>query len=77
MKKQSAKKAAHSKSKAMQYPQYTSLALPRTKEPDAGILDHQDENSQFQKSDLGSTSNSAADIVQNSLSQMQSNNLDI
>ena len=61
----------------MQNPQYTSLALPQTKEADAYILDHQDENSQFQKFDLGSTSNSAADIVQNSLSQMQSNNLDI
>ena len=77
IKKQSAKKAAHSKPKAMQNAQYTSLALPQIKEADTDILDHQDENSQFQKLDLGSTSNSVADLAQHSLSQMQSNNLNI
>ena len=77
IKKQSAKKASHSKPKAMENPQYTSLALPQTKEADTDILNHQDENSQFQKLDLGSNSNSAADLVQSSLSQMQSNNLNI
>ena len=55
IKRQSAKKASHSKPKAMENPQYTTLALPQTKETDTDILNHQDENSQFQKLDLGST----------------------